>query len=222
LIFIKKYVIIFIEKIKKRKRGNDSMALPGVYDMFNERWCKQTVWIYSDPHFGDKELAAGMPKRPSDEEQVKRINARVGRKDTLIILGDVGDVEFAKQLRGYKVLICGNHDAGKTNYAEVFDEIYTGALIIGEKLILSHEPVDIPWLFNIHGHDHSGKAGRKNHLNVCSDVIDYDPINLNQIMKTGLLSRTESIHRLTIDEATERKKKRGGKKIAKTASKISS
>jgi hypothetical protein len=82
--------------------------------------------------------------------------------------------------------------------------------------------VDIPWLFNIHGHDHSGVVGRKNHLNVCSDVIDYDPINLNQIMKTGLLSKTESIHRLTIDEATERKKKRGGKKIAKTASKVSS
>ena len=47
------------------------MALPGVYKEFNERWCKQTVWIYSDPHFGDTELAAGTPNRPSAEEQVK-------------------------------------------------------------------------------------------------------------------------------------------------------
>jgi calcineurin-like phosphoesterase family protein len=198
------------------------MALPGIYDMFAQKWDGQTVWIYSDPHFGDQDLECGIQNRPSDDEQIRLINAKCGRKDTLIILGDVGDVEFAKQLRGYKVLICGNHDAGKTNYAEAFDEIYTGALIIGEKLILSHEPVDIPWLFNIHGHDHSGVVGRKNHLNVCSDVIDYDPINLNQIMKTGLLSRTESIHRLTIDEATEKKKKRGGKKISKTSSKVSS
>ena len=39
-------------------------------------------------------------------------------------------------------------------------------------------------------------------------VIPFEPINMNQIMKTGLLSKFESIHRLTIDTATERKEKR--------------
>lgn len=189
------------------------MALAGVYKEFNERWCKQTVWIYSDPHFGDEELAAGTPGRPSADEQVAMINSCVGRKDTLIILGDVGDVEYAKKLRGYKVLICGNHDAGRTNYEEAFDEIYEGALIIGEKILLSHEPVDIPWLFNIHGHDHAG-AIRPGHLNVCSDVRGYKPLNLNHILgKEGHLAKVQSIHRVTIDKATERKKKRGGKKL---------
>jgi calcineurin-like phosphoesterase family protein len=90
---------------------------------------------------------------------------------------------------------------------KLFDEIYEGALIIGEKLILSHEPVDIPWMFNIHGHDHAG-AVRKNHLNVCADAVGYLPINLNQFLKTGPTSKVESIHRLTIDKATERKNKR--------------
>jgi calcineurin-like phosphoesterase family protein len=190
------------------------MALAGVYKEFNERWCKQTVWIYSDPHFGDEELAAGTPGRPSADEQVAMINSCVGRKDTLIILGDVGDVEYAKKLRGYKVLICGNHDAGRTNYEEAFDEIYEGALIIGEKILLSHEPVDIPWLFNIHGHDHTGTI-RPGHLNVCSDVRGYKPLNLNHILgKEGHLAKVQSIHRVTIDKATERKKKRGGKKYA--------
>ena len=189
------------------------MALAGVYKEYNERWCKQTVWVYSDPHFGDEELAAGTPGRPSADEQVAMINSCVGRKDTLIILGDVGDVEYAKKLRGYKVLICGNHDAGRTNYEEAFDEIYEGALIIGEKIILSHEPVDIPWLFNIHGHDHTG-AIRPGHLNVCSDVRGYKPLNLNHILgKEGHLAKVQSIHRVTIDKATERKKKRGGKKL---------
>ena len=189
------------------------MALAGVYKEFNERWCKQTVWIYSDPHFGDEELAAGTPGRPSADEQVAMINSCVGRKDTLIILGDVGDVEYAKKLRGYKVLICGNHDAGRTNYEEAFDEIYEGALIIGEKILLSHEPVDIPWLFNIHGHDHAGVI-RPGHLNVCSDVRGYKPLNLNHILgKEGHLAKIQSIHRITIDKATEKKKKRGGKKI---------
>lgn len=192
------------------------MALPGVYDIFNERWCNQTVWIYSDPHFGDEELAAGIPNRPSDEEQIKKINSKVGRKDTLIILGDVGDVECAKQLRGYKVLICGNHDAGKTIYQEVFNEVYSGPLMIGEKLFLSHEPVHMPFAMNIHGHDHTISGDNKDwsHLNVCSDVIDYTPINLNQLLKNGLTSKVESIHRQTIDDATKRKKKRNKKQTS--------
>lgn len=183
------------------------MALPGVYDLFNTKWCNQTVWIFSDTHFGDKDIKKAYPNRPSDEELVKRINSKVGRKDTLILLGDIGDVEYAKQLRGYKVLIAGNHDAGLTNYSEIFDEMYAGALIIGEKLILSHEPIDIPWMFNFHGHDHAG-AHRKNHLNVCADACGYEPVNLNQFLKTGPASHVESIHRLTIDKATERKNKR--------------
>lgn len=188
------------------------MALPGVYKSFNERWAGQTVWAISDVHFGDKELRAGMPGRPSDEQLVKNINSLVGRKDTLLLLGDVGDVEYVKQLRGYKVLIAGNHDAGMSNYSDIFNEVYEGALIIGEKLILSHEPVNIPWLFNLHGHDHKG-AKRANHLNVCADVVGYFPVNLNQFLKQGPTSKVETIHRLTIDKATARKAKRGGKKI---------
>lgn len=232
--------------------------LPGLYKCF-EHWCNQTVWVYSDPHFGDKDLASGISKRPSDEEHIKMINSCVGRSDTFICLGDVGDIEAVKKLRGYKILICGNHDVGHTKYRRqinykrfdkdkyteeqaleemkklypgcrysvvegysfhspfifydvkadnmLFDEVYEGALIIGEKLILSHEPVEIPWMFNIHGHDHMG-THRNNHLNVCSDVIGYKPVNLNQFLKSGPTAKIDSIHRLTIDKATERKRKR--------------
>ena len=190
------------------------MALPGVYNIFMKQWVGQTYWICSDPHFGDKDLRAGFPNRPDDEELVRRINAKVGRKDVLIVLGDVGDIEFAKKLRGYKVLICGNHDVGHTVYEEVFDEVYSGPLMIGEKLLLSHEPVQAPWYCNIHGHDHAG-AKRKGCINVCLDVNGYEPINMNQMLKSGIYKDIESIHRITIDGATERKKKRGGKKIGR-------
>ena len=239
--------------------------LPGIYDAF-QHWGEQTVWIYSDPHFSDEDLEYGIKNRPSDEEQIRRINAKAGRRDTLIILGDVGNIDCVRKLRaGRKVLICGNHDLGATRYKRevvkrifdqdihplvqeiydimnaeypgwhirvvedwefhapfkrwiayadnmLFDEVYEGALIVGEKLILSHEPVEIPWLYNIHGHDHAGKK-RKNHLNVCSDVIGYEPVNLTQKLKSGLMSAITTIHRATIDSATERKAKRGGKKI---------
>ena len=188
------------------------MALPGLYDCFQHWGEKNAVWVISDTHFGDKDIQKAFPNRPSDEELIKNINQKVGKTGTLLLLGDVGDIECAKQLKGYKVLICGNHDAGATNYKEIFDEIYTGALIIGEKLVLSHEPVDMPWAFDIHGHDHAGTK-RKGHLNVCADVIGYTPINFNQFLKSGASSKIQTIHRETIDKATERKKKRGGRKI---------
>ena len=239
------------------------MAIQGLYKIFDHWHAEGTLWIYSDPHFNDPDLKKGV-ERPSADELVKLINSKVGRKDTIVILGDICDIEYVKKIRGYKVLIMGNHDKGRTNYERkiyvdrfdadkytlgealaeakkrhkdcryeseevhqyvkpflyweirsdnmLFDEVYEGPLMIAEKLILSHEPVDVPWAFNIHGHDHAGKK-RKNHLNVCADVIGYVPVNMNQFMKSGAMAHIDTIHRETIDKATERKRKRGGKKI---------
>lgn len=239
------------------------MAIQGLYKIF-DHWHKYgTVWIISDPHFGDKELECAVPGRPTAEQMVKLINSKVGKHDTLICLGDVGDVDYVRQLKGYKILIMGNHDSGRSNYEKIvsvecfdkykytkkealeitkqkhpkcrydifenyqfvspfesweiyydnglFDEVYEGPLMISEKLILSHEPIDMPWAFNIHGHDHMQQASDKQHFNVCSDVIDYTPINFNQWMKQGYLSKIETIHRSTIDKATKKAKKRGKK-----------
>lgn len=185
--------------------------IQGLYDIF-AHWHKQgTVWIYSDTHFNDEDLAVGVKSRPSAEEHLKLINSKVGKKDTLILLGDVGDIEIARRLKGYKILIAGNHDAGMSNYKDVFDEVYAGALIVGEKLILSHEPVDVPWAFNIHGHVHHGEPMSDNqHFNVCGEARKcYEPVNLNQFMKAGFMAKIQTIHRDTIDKATKRARKRG-------------
>lgn len=193
------------------------MKLPGIYDTFNKLWNDyQTIFIISDLHFSDEDLRQGFPNRPSDEELVRRINAKVGRKDVLILLGDCGNPEFVRQLRGYKVLIAGNHEPGLSAFNEIFDEIYSGALIIGEKIILSHEPIPgISWAMNIHGHNHNKNSKNDvNHFNVCADVIEYEPINFNQWLKAGHLARIETLHRQIINGATERKKKRG-KKLGK-------
>lgn len=176
-----------------------------------QKWSAQgTVWLYSDPHFGDEELRESIPNRPTDEEQIRMINSKVGKKDTFICLGDVGDPECARRIKGYKVLVMGNHDAGRTVYEEIFDEVYSGPLMIAEKILLSHEPIDISWAVNIHGHDHNPKnKDGKRHLNCCSDVINYTPINFNQWIKSsGQLKNATSIHRETINKATKRKKKR--------------
>lgn len=225
----------------------------GLYDIFNERWGEQAIWLYSDPHFGENEAESGLIHKPTDEEQVRRINSKVGRKDTIIFLGDIGEPNWLKNIRGYKVLITGNHDAGVSNYQrhvfhhtfdgdewlrdEVYmemsqhypeyqiniekevlpirwvatmdnrlcNEVYNGPLIIGPKLILSHEPIEIDGMFNIHGHVHALTPQTDKDLNVCSMNINYTPINLNQLMKRGLTSKVDSIHRITINNATARK-----------------
>ena len=147
------------------------MKLPQLYDIFREKWEQfQTAHIISDTHFGDKDLQANVKNRPNDEDYVKLINSKVGKNDLLICLGDVGDIEYARKLKGYKILIIGNHDSGKSNYLEVFDEVYQGPLIIGEKLILSHEPIDIVGMFNLHGHIHAmNYKNDDTHFNCCSD-----------------------------------------------------
>ena len=96
----------------------------------------------------------------------------------------------------------------------LFDRVFQGPVIVGEKLILSHEPVDVPWAFNIHGHAHHGEPMSDNqHFNVCGEARKcYEPVNLNQFMKAGFMSKIQTIHREVIDKATKRARKRDKKK----------
>lgn len=232
-----------------------------LYEEFEKRW-HGTIWIYSDPHFVDKELGDLRKDYVGDEEQVKRINSKVQKGDTIIFLGDIGDLSFIKRIKGYKVLVMGNHEKGASNYKRkikeintfncsdlsieqaknileraeeilkdpnkpenleyikyfkpkvidnhLFDEVYPGPIMVNDRLILSHEPIQpLPcYMFNIHGHDHKNLFNSNNHMNVCAENINYTPVNLINLLKNGLLKNVESIHRVTIDNAIERKKKK--------------
>ena len=226
-----------------------------LYPCFN-KWLEfNNIWLISDPHFNDPEMVHLRKNYISDDEQVKRINSKVGKKDLLICLGDCGDLSFVSQLKaGYKVLIKGNHDdKGDDFYKRVrneiktfnseeislsdwacaklggqealdelvekhtkvrvednrlFDEVYSGPVWINEKVLLSHEPIDLPYVFNIHGHDHSNSFDNGHHLNLCVEHIDYTPVSLIKLIKDGTFSKVDSIHRMTIDRATEKKLKR--------------
>lgn len=171
-----------------------------------QRWSDGgSVYIISDTHFDDYDCKLMDPDWPEPKEHIKIIKSgmKFRKNSTLIHLGDVGDPKYLKWLdMKHKILITGNHDAGASKYAEYFDEIYTGPVIISDKLILSHEPVDVSWAFNIHGHDHNKEhLGDTNHLNVCSNVIGFYSVNLGELIKRGLLKNVVSIHRQTIDRA---------------------
>lgn len=230
----------------------------GLYDKFSNWFRGGNIWLYSDPHFGDKDMKEVRKNYISDEEQIKRINSKVGKNDTIIFLGDIGNIECIKKIRGYKVLFMGNHDKGATNYKRVvketqtfnsaeitvedldkikelgfnfvnqpdkvkelgldkyfhtivednhlFDEVFEGPEFINDKIVLSHEPIDI-YAFNIHGHKHDLEYRYDDkHLNVCAEAIDYTPISLLSLLKNGVASKIDNIHRITIDKATARKK----------------
>lgn len=188
------------------------MNLPGVYDIFQEKWKDyQTFFLISDTHFKEKDLEEAYPERPTAEKFVRLINSKVGRKDIICCLGDCGDLECWKKIRGYKILIAGNHDEGLTKYRDVFQEIYQGPVMLGEKLIFSHEPiVGIDWAYNVHGHNHNGPISTDAyHLNINCDANKcYLPINFNVMLRKGLIAQVKSLHRKTIDTASVRKRKR--------------
>lgn len=220
-----------------------------------EKWKNyDNIVILSDTHFDDEDVKA-YRGNISSEEIVKNINKTCGKKSVFICLGDVGNVEWVKKIKGYKVLVMGNHDSGKSNYQRkinlipyevsfdgiirtlsmcdeeyvrkliksmkvyenkvddnnLFDEVYEGPLIINEKIILSHEPIDVKGMLNIHGHIHDkNHKNDENHFNVCAEHVGYTPVRLTTIIESGLLSKINTLHRETIDKATERKRKRDG------------
>lgn len=171
-----------------------------------QRWSeKGAVYIISDTHFEDADCKLMDKNWPDPETYCDGCFKKLTKNDTLIHLGDVGNPEHMKRLKCHKVLLLGNHDVSVTRFAPYFDEIYTGPLMIAEKILLSHEPVDITWALNIHGHDHDGRAHDICHINLAANVVGYILTNLNDIIKSGRLKQITSLHRQTVDLATENK-----------------
>lgn len=97
--------------------------IKSLYPCF-QHWSKNgAVYLVSDTHFKDLDRKY-MGYFISNEDQWYILNDTCHKNDTLIHLGDVGDLEYIKRLKCYKVLIMGNHDQGKENFQkkiEIFD-----------------------------------------------------------------------------------------------------
>lgn len=155
------------------------------------------IFIYSDPHFGHKNVIkyANRPFSSINEmnsQLIKNFNKVVGHDDVVYILGDfsflntISTAEILKSLNGYKFLIKGNHDR-KTNTAYKkmgFTEVYDKPIILMNCFILSHEPIDENTgdLINVYGHLHQN-AHNDSPMKFCACVekTDYKPISLDEI-----------------------------------------
>lgn len=103
---------------------------------------------------------------------------------------------------GYDVQHAPFHYYIFTGDNRLFDYVFKGALIIGEKVILSHEHIAVPGMYNLHGHHHSPDwQDTPERMCLCVEKIDYTPLNLKKLLTDGRLKNIESIHRQTIERA---------------------
>ena len=178
-----------------------------LYDKFKPWSEKGSIYIISDTHFDDPQCKEIDPEWPTPEEYMAKLKEICHKTDTLIHLGDVGNPSYFKDIKAHKVLIMGNHDESRTKFEPYFDEIYEGPLFIGEKILLSHEPIEgLPWCMNLHGHDHSCGGLSLNHFGFAANTVNYKIFSLGKLIKDGLLSDIDSLHRITIDNATFKKR----------------
>ena len=54
------------------------------------------------------------------------------------------------------------------------------------------------------------KANKLTHMNLCAEWVNYTPVSLKDLVKSGMLKNITDIHRVTIDKATARKAKKQG------------
>ena len=101
--------------------------ITNLYNCF-KHWSKTgSVYLISDPHINDSDCKLMNPNWPDPDEYLNTLNNIIHKHDTLICLGDCGDLSYIKKIKaGYKVLIKGNHDdKGNSKYIrQIIHESY--------------------------------------------------------------------------------------------------
>lgn len=182
--------------------------IDSLYNVFRRWSAKGSVWMISDTHLGDPCCKPIDDAWPSPEKAIEMIKSVCHKNDTLLHLGDVGcRADLLQNVKAYKVLISGNHDK-PSEVNQYFDEVYRGPLLIGEKILLSHEPIfGLDWCLNIHGHIHDDVRSNIYHFQVVSNRIGYMPISLKEILKSGVMAGISSLHDQKIAMRVNRSKK---------------
>lgn len=154
-------------------------------------------FLIADTHFGHKKIVDF--RRPwstkkrfdsveeHDEELLSRINSVCGRRDHLIILGDVyfGDGwTVLQRLNPTFSVVLGNHDKAKSLLSKGATKVVSYMEHRGG--VLSHMPIhtfDIDsnrYTFNVHGHLHDKKIDDDRYLCVSADHVAGYPIEISE------------------------------------------
>jgi calcineurin-like phosphoesterase family protein len=152
-------------------------------------------YVFTDPHFGhEKLMRIHRPEFGTVEEMHERIlknyNDTIINNDIKVYwLGDLGNKEFIEELlpkmRGYKILILGNHDKyAKSFYNKYFNEVHETGIFWSKRILLSHHPLPVEeGIINVHGHTHQIDIKTGQHFNVCVERTDYKPVPMKNFEK---------------------------------------
>lgn len=175
-----------------------------------------SAFVTSDLHIDHAKILSfvtpdGSPLRPyscleeMQQDLEERWNAKVHKRDTCYVLGDVAfsktGVRLMERFNGRKVLIAGNHDRLPAKlYLQYFDDI-RGAYF-RDGLIFTHVPIHPRGIVghyrgNVHGHLHAhlvytddGQVDKR-FFNSCLERNDFSPVPL-ELIKDFFKSSGES------------------------------
>lgn len=156
------------------------------------------VWVWSDIHFGHKNIIQ-YANRPFDDAEamngalIRAYHACVDPNDVVIWNGDIGFMSanninsILDSLPGYKIHIVGNHDmdrSGKLMPLNMDERHLCYAMEVdGIQLLFTHYHMDnVPkGAVNIHGHIHQNFANPWN-INISVEHTNYAPKLLSDVV----------------------------------------
>lgn len=160
-----------------------------------------TKWVISDLHLGHKnilkysgEFRGGTTSEEHDVWLIEQWNSVVKKCDLVYVLGDFAinmpALRMAKQLKGQKVLVRGNHDKESAqHYLEYFNQVQ-GLLSYKGIFWLSHAPIhpqELRGRINIHGHVHQNVVLKEDgssddrYISACVEATYGIPQNLDEL-----------------------------------------
>lgn len=154
-----------------------------------------SAFVFSDPHFGHKNMAIKRGfscEEEQDELIIKNWNNVISKRDNVFLLGDITmekkNYEILSRLKGQIDVVLGNHDQ-KQHVREMLKYVnsVSGMIDYKNKIIFTHCPIhpsqlEFRYKYNIHGHVHENSIDDARYINVCAEMINYTPIELNKLI----------------------------------------
>ena len=159
------------------------------------------TYFTSDTHL-NQQRTLQLSKRPFDTLQemnntiVQNWNKIVKQNDTVIHLGDFGDLSFMDKLNGKIILLLGNYERDDKQFDKRIQPYVKSGKVklktkpfnlkIGQNTFqLTHQPslnVEDRKNFELYGHIHRLQVVKKNALNVGCDCHYFKPISLQDVL----------------------------------------
>lgn len=166
------------------------------------------AWVSADYHFGKylrKEGEEAERLKAEEEKIIELHNAKVGKDDLFLFLGDISESEFGDEYRpeameyvikqvsrlnGRKILLTGNNDTCDNAFYKKcgFEDIFRRDKISTDSVIYSHFPTNLMNgdKINIHGHIHGSynyfECNPENHID-CYWKLWNGPVRISELKK---------------------------------------